>query len=86
MGVEPARYVQVMDLGFRWASCSSDGTLNFHWRVMQLPPHVIDYVVVHELAHLKVPDHSPTFCHEVGRVLPKYQTHRNWLRDKGGEL
>lgn len=86
VGVEPARYVQVMDLGFRWASCSADGTLNFHWRTMQLPPQVIDYVVVHELSHLKVPDHSPAFWHEVRRVLPNYQTHRDWLRDKGGEL
>ncbi|MBB4316257.1 M48 family metallopeptidase [Roseospira marina] len=86
VGVEPGRYVQVMDLGFRWASCSQDGTLNFHWRMMQLPPPVIDYVVVHELAHLKVADHSAAFWNEVARVLPSYQTHRNWLRDKGGEL
>ena len=86
VGVEPAKYVQVMDLGFRWASCSSEGTLNFHWRIMQLPPPVIDYVAVHELTHLKVPDHSPAFWHEVRRVLPNYQTHRKWLRDKGGEL
>jgi predicted metal-dependent hydrolase len=55
VGVEPAKYVQVMDLGFRWASCSSEGTLNFHWRIMQLPPPVIDYVAVHELTHLKAP-------------------------------
>jgi predicted metal-dependent hydrolase len=86
VGVEPARYVQVLDLGFRWASCSSDGTLNFHWRMMQLPPQMIDYVVVHELVHLKVADHSPAFWHEVSRVLPNYLTHREWLRDKGGEL
>ena len=86
VGVEPARFVKVMDLGFRWGSCSADGTLNFHWRVMQLPPQVIDYVVVHELAHLKVNDHSPAFWQEVRRVLPNYQTHRNWLRQKGGDL
>jgi len=86
VGVEPAKYVQVMDLGFRWASCSSDGTLNFHWRVMQLPPHVIDYVVVHELVHLKVQNHSPAFWKQVGQVLPDYQTRRRWLRERGGEL
>lgn len=53
VGVEPTKYVKVMDLGYRWGSCSADGTLNFHWRVMQLPPVAIDYVVVHELVHLK---------------------------------
>ena len=76
MGVEPSEYVQVMDLGFRWASCSRNGILNFHWRIMQLPPRVIDYVVVHELAHLRVPDHSPAFWAEVARVLPNYQRER----------
>lgn len=86
LGVEPARYVQVMDLGFRWASCSRNGILNFHWRIMQLPPRIIDYVVVHELAHLLVPDHSPAFWAEVARVLPNYQREREWLRAKGGEL
>ena len=86
MGVEPARYVRVMDLGFRWASSSSDGTLNFHWRLMQLPPQVIDYIVVHELAHLKIPDHSPLFWREVRRVLPNYEAQRNWLRKKGSKL
>jgi predicted metal-dependent hydrolase len=75
-----------MDLGFRWGSCSADGTLNFHWRVLQLPPQVIDYVVVHELAHLKVADHSPTFWREIRRVLPNYQAHRDWLREQGGDL
>jgi predicted metal-dependent hydrolase len=86
VGVKPARFVQVMDLGFKWGSCSTDGTLNFHWRVMQLPPQVIDYVVVHELAHLKVAAHSPEFWHEVARAIPNYQQHRDWLREKGGDL
>lgn len=86
VGVEPKDQVQIRELGYRWASCSSDGTLNFHWRVMQLPPQVIDYVVVHELAHLKVPDHSPAFWHEVRRVLPSFEAQRDWLRVKGGDL
>jgi predicted metal-dependent hydrolase len=85
-GITPARFVNVADLGFRWGSCSSDGTLNFHWRIMQLPPLVIDYVVVHELTHLKVRDHSPEFWKQVGKIMPNYQQHRDWLRDKGGKL
>ena len=83
---EPAPYVEVLDLGYRWGSCSADGTLNFHWRVMQLPSQVIDYVVVHELTHLKVPDHSTKFWGEVKRVMPDFEVHRGWLRDKGGDL
>jgi len=85
-GTTPAKYVNVLDLGFRWGSCSSDSTLNFHWRVMQLPPPVIDYVVVHELCHLKVGDHSASFWNEVRHALPNYQRHRAWLRDRGGRL
>lgn len=86
VGVQPSRFVKVMDLGFRWASCSSNGKLNFHWRVMQLAPRVIDYIVVHELTHLKVRDHSPRFWKEVSRVLPDFEQDRKWLRDKGGGL
>jgi predicted metal-dependent hydrolase len=86
VGVEPARFVQVMDLGFRWASCSSGGTLNFHWRTMQLPPRMIDYIVVHELVHIKVPDHSENFWKCVGVAMPDFEERRKWLREKGGEL
>lgn len=86
VGVRPKRFVKVMDLGFRWGSCSSDGQLNFHWRIMQLPPQIIDYVVVHELVHLKIGDHSPEFWEEVGRVVPAFQQHRQWLRERGSDL
>lgn len=86
VGVNPARFIRVLDLGYRWASCSDDGTLNFHWRIMQLAPDIIDYVVVHELAHLKVSDHSPAFWSEVERVLPDYARRRARLREIGGRL
>jgi len=86
VGVEPYRFVNVLDLGFRWGSCSSDGTLNFHWRVVQLPPRVIDYVVVHELCHLKIRDHSSAFWSELERVMPGHQEHREWLRRSGNRL
>ena len=86
VGVEPGRYVQVMDLGFRWGSCSADGTLNFHWRIMQLPPAIIEYIVVHELLHLKVPNHSTLFWSLLERVLPDFEARRRWLKNRGGEL
>ncbi|WPL17938.1 hypothetical protein Thiowin_02981 [Thiorhodovibrio winogradskyi] len=75
--------IRVRDLGYRWGSCGKHGMLNFHWRVIQLPPSAIDYIVVHELAHLLVTDHSPAFWREVETVLPDYRTRRNWLREHG---
>lgn len=86
VGATPARFINVADLGFHWGSCSADGTLNFHWRVMQLPPRVVDYVVVHELCHLLVRDHSPEFWREIQRVMPDYQQQKDWLRENGGRL
>lgn len=86
VGVEPGRFVQVMDLGYRWGSCSADGTLNFHWRTMQLPPRIIEYVVVHELMHIKVPNHSERFWKMLGSVMPDYESRKAWLKQKGGEL
>lgn len=86
VGAEPGRFVQVMDLGYRWGSCSADGTLNFHWRVMQLPARIIEYVVVHELVHIKVPNHSEEFWKMLGSVIPDYESRKAWLKQKGGEL
>lgn len=85
-GYRNAIRIRVRDLGYRWGSCGKNGLLNFHWRVIQLPPSAIDYVVVHELAHLSVPDHSPAFWREVEKVLPDYRARRDWLREKGGTL
>lgn len=82
----PAGFVNILDLGYRWGSCSADGTINFHWRIMQLPPKVIDYIVVHELCHLKVRDHSSRFWREVQRVMPDYHQQRDWLRRQGSRL
>lgn len=68
MGVEPKR-VEIRDLGFRWGSCSR-GVVYFHWQVMQLPPRLIEYVVAHELVHVRVQHHTPTFWRVLRRVLP----------------
>jgi predicted metal-dependent hydrolase len=84
VGVEPERFVQVMDLGYRWGSSSADGTLNFHWRVMQLPPRIIEYIVVHELVHIKNPDHSEKFWRTLVSVMPDYESRKMWLKQKGG--
>lgn len=70
----------------RWGSCAADGTLRFNWRVMMLEPPLIDYVVVHELTHLQVRDHSPAFWSLVARSLPDVQERRRTLREVGRTL
>lgn len=70
----------------RWGSCSSRGTVSFNWRLMLLPPEFLDYVVVHELCHLLVPDHSPRFWEAVARILPDFSQRRTALRRLGTSL
>lgn len=70
----------------RWGSCSPDGALRFNWRVVQLEPSLIDYVVVHELAHLLVRNHSGQFWDVVGRVMPDYRLRRKRLKEAGAHV
>jgi predicted metal-dependent hydrolase len=70
----------------RWGSCSARGTISLNWRLMQAPPEILDYVVVHELCHLLVPNHSPRFWSEVARVLPDWRRQRAALRQFGRSL
>jgi predicted metal-dependent hydrolase len=67
----------------RWGECHPDGQLRFNWRLILCPPAVIDYVVVHELAHLLVAGHSPRFWGQVAKVLPDYAARRRWLNHQG---
>ncbi|MCD6120586.1 MAG: M48 family metallopeptidase [Spirochaetales bacterium] len=67
----------------RWGSCSSKGSINFSYRLIMTPPEIVDYVVVHELAHLKHHNHSGKFWREVERMLPEYRSRRNWLKKNG---
>jgi predicted metal-dependent hydrolase len=83
MGVEP-QGVEVRDLGFRWGSCGQAGKLNFHWATILLPVSIVDYVIVHELAHLVEPNHTPEFWLRVGRVLPEFEQRKAWLAEHGG--
>ena len=70
----------------RWGSCASDGTLRFNWRVMMLEPALIEYVVVHELAHLKIRNHSSDFWALVLEALPDMQQRRKRLKEVGPTL
>ncbi len=70
----------------RWGSCAADGTLRFNWRVMMLDASLIDYIVVHELAHLTHLNHSPAFWDLVCRIIPDAQDRRKRLREMSRAL
>ena len=70
----------------RWGSCSSKGNLNFNCLLMLMPDKVLDYVVVHELCHLKQMNHSKKFWKEVERYMPDYKNYKKWLNENGGAL
>ena len=71
----------IRDQRRRWGSCASDGTLRFSWRGMMLEPALIEYIVVHELAHLTVKNHSPDFWKLVTSAMPDVQQRRKRLRE-----
>lgn len=81
LGVEP-RGFSVRFYKSRWGSCNRRGELQFNWLLMMAPSVVVDYVVVHELAHLRHFNHSPAFWQLVASVMPDYANHRTWLRQQ----
>jgi hypothetical protein len=86
MGVE-CENIQVMELQNRWGSYSrKTNNLCFHWKCMLTPIDVLDYIVVHELAHIKHPNHSSEFWNEVDKIMPDYQKHKDWLRYNGASI
>lgn len=85
MGVSYGR-ITIREQKTRWGSCSSKGNLNFNWRLILAPEEVLDYVVVHELAHRREMNHSKAFYAVVESVLPDYRQARRWLRDHGDSL
>ena len=78
--------ILIRDQKRRWGSCAADGTLRFNWRLMMLDPSLIEYVVVHELAHLDVRNHSKDFWDLVASVMPDVQQRKRRLRETGSKL
>ena len=83
--VEPGK-LRISSARTRWGSYSSRGTLSFTWRLVMAPLEIIDYVVVHELCHLKEMNHSRAFWERVETILPDYKRRRKWLKENGGAL
>ena len=85
MGVSYGR-IAIRDQKTRWGSCSGEGNMNFNWRLIFAPAGVLDYVVVHELAHRKEMNHSPRFWRVVEDTMPEYRKYQKWLKENGRGL
>jgi len=77
---------RIMELGFRWGSCTKEGILNFNYKIAMAPVGVIDYIIVHELVHLKIHTHNEKFWKEVSKMMPNYLEKKEWLRKEGYRL
>jgi predicted metal-dependent hydrolase len=80
------RSVAVRDQRTRWGSCSAKGNLSFSWRLIMAPPQVLEYVVVHELSHLREASHSKRYWQILEAAFPGWQEPARWLRENGHEV
>ena len=78
--------VKVSELQNRWASCTPKNGLNFHWKCAMAPIPVLDYIITHEMVHLKYPNHSAEFWNELDKKMPDYREHENWLKQNGVKM
>jgi len=78
--------IRISSARTRWGSCSTRGTLSFTWRLILAPQDVVDYVVVHELCHLRELNHSKNYWALVEEIMPDYKVRRAWLKKHGGTL
>ncbi|WP_171058003.1 M48 family metallopeptidase [Modestobacter altitudinis] len=83
--VEP-QAISVANLGHKWGSASAHGRVRLHWATFQLPPALVDYVLVHELAHLRESHHGPAFWQLLARAMPEYEELKSQLARKGSRL
>jgi predicted metal-dependent hydrolase len=84
-GLKPSR-VGLSSAQRRWGSCSASGAVRLNWRLLMAPPAVLDYVIVHELAHLEHMNHSAAFWSLVARWMPDWRERRQWLKQHGDSL
>ncbi|MFH1049758.1 MAG: SprT family zinc-dependent metalloprotease [bacterium] len=75
--------INITGANTRWGSCSNNKNINFSWRLVLAPKQVVDYVIVHELAHLIEMNHSEKFWNRVARIMPNYMIYETWLKENG---
>lgn len=85
VGVKPSG-LKVKDIGYRWASCTKNNILQFHWKCMMAPAKIIDYMIVHELCHIHKRNHDEAFWNEVDKVMPDFHERKAWLKKHGAGL
>ena len=78
-----AHDMQIRDIRSRWGSCTPNKRIFYHWKVAMLPPKIVDYIILHELMHVKYPRHTCQFWNEIANILPDYTNSVTWLREKG---
>lgn len=78
--------IEIRNQRTKWGSCSTTGTLGLNWRLIMAPLEIIDYVVIHELAHLQEQNHTQAFWSLVAEHDPAYETHAAWLEDNSTKL
>ena len=78
--------LKITSAKYRWGSCSRDSRLSFSWRIIMAPLSVIDYILIHELVHIKEKNHSKRFWTYLETILPDYRKHRFWLKENGHRL
>ena len=85
IGIKPSA-IRIKDTTSRWGSCSSNRVLSFSWRIIMAPPHVLDYLAAHEVAHLREMNHSDRFWAHVETLCPDYRIGQKWLKEEGRRL
>lgn len=78
--------IKVLELRNRWASCTSTKGLNFNWKCVMAPVAVLDYIIMHEMVHLKYPNHSADFWNELDKKMPNFREQENWLKRNGVKM
>lgn len=85
IGVTP-KSIDIADFKARWGSCSPQGDITYHWRVIAASHRIVDYIVVHELCHLIEHSHSPRYWQLVENIMPDYRERREWLKENGHKV